>query len=112
MLINGRELNVKPYADLHGAKGLNPAVVLTAAWGRCSDSLTLDLMRYDASNHPSPKKFLKWAKGGGCPFQCELVVRAANFQENRDLIKDNFLDLPVQSAYQLMVRVLAEKTKQ
>jgi hypothetical protein len=103
-------------ANLGGAKiGLvkwpSPPMVLLASWGEVSDDICLDLMRYDAANHPEPEKFLEWAEGGGCPYDGVHVERSANFQEKRGLIKDDFLSLPVKSAYELMQLLIGEKCK-
>lgn len=106
-------------ADLSNAKKLNwnnfrwiPApIVLTASWGEVSSALCLDLMRYDAFNHPSPEEFIKWANGGSCPYDSVDTVRSANFQEKRELIKEDFLDMPVKSAYELAKRLIEEKNK-
>jgi hypothetical protein len=68
-------------------------------------------MRYDAANHPKPEKFLEWANGGSCPYSSESIVRAANFTENRELVKDDFLSRPVKSAYELMQTLIKEKCK-
>ena len=95
-------------ADLRGANlsGANlsciPApLVLLARWGELPDALTLDLMRYDASNHPEPTRFVQWGGGGPCPYSGLPIARAANFQERRGLIKADFMGLPVKSAWQL-----------
>jgi len=50
-----------------------------------SPDLTLELMRRDASAHPCPEKFDKWAKGGPCPYQNE--ERFWLFEEKRQLWK-------------------------
>jgi uncharacterized protein YjbI with pentapeptide repeats len=99
------------WADLAGAKYLCPPMVLLASWGTVSDELCLDLMRYDAANHPNPEKFIEWAKGGSCPYSGDALVRSANFMEKRELIDEGFLDFPVKSAYELMVRLIDEKCK-
>jgi hypothetical protein len=50
-------------ADLSGVKYNkytkipSPAVMLLAQWQNVSDDLCLELMRYDAANHPSPYLF-------------------------------------------------------
>jgi uncharacterized protein YjbI with pentapeptide repeats len=97
-------------ADLSGANLLiPPPMILLASLGEVSDALCLDLMRYDAANHPQPEKFLEWAKGGSCPYTGMRVLRAANFKEKPELINDDFLSLPVKSAYGLAKAYLAEK---
>jgi len=88
-----------------------PPMLLLAYWGDVSDALCLDLMRYDAANHPNPVTFLTWANGGPCPYNNVNVTRSANFTEKKKLIKDDFLSLPVKSAYELAERLIAEKTK-
>jgi hypothetical protein len=98
-------------ADLQGAnlQCLPPPMILLAKWGVLPDTLCLDLMRYDAANHPHPEKFYAWADGGSCPYNDEQILRAANFTEKRTLIKPGFLDMPVKSAYELAKAILAEK---
>ena len=97
-------------ADLGGARYC-PPVLLLASWGVVSDELCLDLMRYDAANHPEPGKFIEWANGGDCPYSSVQIIRAANFLEKRELIKPDFLDRPVKSALQLCELLIAEKCK-
>jgi len=108
-------------ADLSGANlsGANlsranlgiPSNILQVNWGICSDMLTIDLMRYDAANHPEPDKFIEWSFGGSCPYSDLKISRSANFTENRHLIDGDFLSRPVLSAYQLMLRLIAEHCK-
>jgi uncharacterized protein YjbI with pentapeptide repeats len=105
------------WSDLHGSKIINvkwpaPPMFLLASWFTVSDKLTLDLMRYDASNHPYPEAFLEWAKDGKCPYNNVKIQRSANFQEKRSLITDNFLKLKVRSAYELMQDLLKECCKE
>jgi uncharacterized protein YjbI with pentapeptide repeats len=90
-------------ADLSGAdlRYIPAPLVLLAQWGELPDALTLDLMRYDAANHPRPERFLRWANDGPCPYSGLAVARAANFQERRGLIKADFLSLTVKSSWQL-----------
>jgi hypothetical protein len=90
-------------ADLSGAdlRYIPAPLVLLAQWGELPDALTLDLMRYDAANHPRPERFLRWADDGPCPYSELSVTRAANFQECRGLIKADFLGVPVKSAWDL-----------
>jgi len=99
------------FADLRSAKYLCPSMFLLINWGSVSEDLCLDLMRYDAENHPIPEKFLEWAKGGLCPYSSVNIVRVANFTENRELVKDDFLSRPVKSAYELMQALIKEKCK-
>ena len=91
------------WADLRRADlSCIPApLVLLAHWGELPDALTLDLMRYDAANHPRPERFLRWADYGPCPYSGLAVARAAHCTERRELIKADFLGLPVKSAWDL-----------
>ena len=103
-------------ANLSGAETQNtqwpsPPMLLLAFWGEVSDELCLDLMRYDAANHPKPEKFLKWAEGAGCPYDGIKVARSAMFVEKAELITPDFLNRPVKSAYELMQALLREKCK-
>ena len=82
-------------------------MVLSANWGTVSDKLCADLMKYDASCHPDPAAFDRWAAGGGCPYSGVNVERAANFDEKRELWGNGKFCRPIN----LMKRVLAEKTK-
>ena len=98
-------------ADLSGAKGRPscwpaPTAVLLANWGRVSDGLCRDLMRYDAACHPDPKAFQKWADGGPCPYSDVHVGRAALFVESDDCWDPKSR---LKSPYSLMQRVIAEK---
>ena len=92
-------------ADLRGA--LCPTVLLLAQWGEVSDTLCLELMRYDSSNHPDPTAFDKWAAdpNSKCPYSATNVIRCAHFQEKRELWSPG----PSKSAYELMCMVLDEK---
>ena len=97
-----------PWANLSGAnlsgadlRYIPAPLVLLAQWGELPDALTLDLMRYDAANHPEPERFLRWADDGPCPYSGLSLARAANFTERRELIKADFLGLPVKSAWDL-----------
>ena len=92
-------------ADLRGAYLPPPTVILTCSWGSVSDKLTIELMRYDASNHPEPKKFDEWAKGGGCPYSGHGFERCANFQEKRELWKPG----KSKSALELVMMLFKEK---
>jgi len=94
-------------ADLQGAWLPAPTMVLLAKWGQLSPELTIDLMAYDASNHPNPSAFTRWTIDETCPYANCSVQRAANFQEDSGLWSP---DHPVRSAYELMVDVLKEKT--
>lgn len=103
-------------ADLRGANlsganliGIPAPIVLLAQWGTLPDALTLDLMRYDAANHPKPERFSRWASGGPCPYAGLSIARAANFQERRGLIKADFLSLPVKSAWELACELSSVK---
>jgi len=99
-------------ANLHGANLYNahlpvPAMALLADWGACSDGLTLALMQYDVANHPNPKVFTAWAKGGTCPYSGVKAQRAANFYEKREIYKYGASKRP----YDLMVMCLREHCK-
>ncbi len=82
----------------------SPIQLLQCNWGKVSDELTLELMRYDASNHPDPKKFDSWAKGGNCPYQ-KGFARCAYFEEKRELWKPG----KTKSARELVIALLKEK---
>ena len=99
-------------SNLRGSDLPSPTMMLLADWYVCSDSLTLALMRFDASNHPTPDAFLAWGKGGPCPYADTKIQRSADFTEKRSLIKANFLRLRVKSAFDLMQALIAEKCKQ
>src|SRR3990170_153136 len=91
----------------------SPPMVLLASWGMVSDKLTIDLMRYDASNHPYPEWFGEWAlRAGACPYDGAKIQRSANFDERRSLITSTFLGLPFRSAYDLMQALLKECCKE
>lgn len=101
-------------ADLRGAKIKNtkwpsPTMILLANWGIVKDKLCLNLMRYDASNHPNPKSFMQWAKNGICPYLNLNIQRSVNFEENKELIKKGFLQRKVKSAYELAMALLKEE---
>ncbi len=93
-------------ANLCGADLPSPTVVLLARWGNVTEELCRDLMTYDASCHPDPTLFTKWAEGGPCPYSHIKVERAAIFVEVKTLWKEN---LPLCRPYDLMTRLLAEK---
>ena len=95
-------------ADLRGANLPSPAAVLSASWGVVSPELCADLMEYDAGCHPDRSAFDRWAAGGDCPYSGVKVQRAANFTEDRRLWGKGKVCTP----YNLMTRLLAEKTKQ
>ena len=86
-----------------------PPMILLAHWGDVSGELCVDMMRYDAANHPKPELFVEWAAGGDCPYHEIHADRAANFQECRELIKADFLSLPVKSAHELVCLLAKEK---
>lgn len=97
-------------ADLQGANLRNadlpsPTIMLLAFWGMLSDSLTADLMEYDAASHPDRKAFTKWAKGSPCPYADVKVRRAANFTEDKTLWGKGKL----RGAYSLMLDLFKEK---
>jgi hypothetical protein len=93
-------------ANLRYANLPAPTMLLLAAWDVVSAELTLELMRYDASNHPEPSKFDEWAKGGNCPYADVKWQRCANFQENRELWKPG---KTTKSALELVMMLFAEK---
>ena len=93
---------------LSGAYLPSPTVVLLAIWGELSEQLTADLMLFDASAHPDPAAFQRWADGGSCPYDGVKVQRVANFKESKKLWGMGKPD----TIYNLMMRVLKEKTKQ
>ena len=93
-------------ANLRGANLPSPTAVLLANWGNVTEELCRDLMTYDASCHPDPTLFTKWAEGGPCPYSHIKVERAAIFVEVKTLWKEN---LPLCRPYDLMTRLLAEK---
>lgn len=62
----------------------SPGMILLANWGGYdSDDISM-LMKLDASAHPEPEKFDKWALGEGCPYTNVNFNRAALFLENRN----------------------------
>ncbi len=79
-------------------------MLLLCDWGGVSDELTLELMRYDASNHPDPSKFTEWAEGGNCPHQSGFM-RCAYFKEKRELWKPG----KAKSARELVLMLFDEK---
>ncbi len=82
-----------------------PTMVLLASWGECSDELTVDLMRYDASNHPEGSvAFDRWVETGACPFDNVDVERTATFTENKELWSSGYPP----TAMELMTRLLLE----
>jgi len=104
------------WANLHGAKVNDtqwpaPTTVLLAKWGRCSDDLTRELMRFDAQCHPDPRLFLEWAAGGACPYHDCSVQRAALFVERDDLFDKSLLEGPALSPLVLMEMLIAEHCK-
>ena len=94
-------------ANLRGANLPSPQTVLAALWGTLSEQLTADLMEYDAGSHPDRNAFQKWSDGGPCPYNDAKVQRAANFTENKKMWGKGVVCTP----YDLMIRVLKEKTK-
>ena len=96
------------YADLRSADLPAPTMILLALWGELSEQLTADLMLFDASSHPDQTAFQRWADGGPCPYEGVKVQRVANFKESKKLWGAGKPD----TIYNLMMRVLKEKTKQ
>ncbi len=73
-------------ADLREAKLPAPTVILLANWGKVSDKLCLELMRYDCENcEDGGKRFEEWARGGRCPYEKGRFDRCANFAERKEL---------------------------
>jgi len=81
-----------------------PTQLLLCDWGRVSDTLTTELMRFDASNHPHPELFDEWAKGGRCPYTTGFA-RCASFKEDPNLWKSG----KAKSARELAIMLLKEK---
>ena len=94
-------------ANLRDANLPSPTMVLLANWGEVSNELCVELMRYDANNHPNPKKFDEWRRGGPCPYNNVKIQRVAHFIEQKTLWKSG----PSKPAYELMVMVLREHCK-
>lgn len=95
--------------DLRCSRLPSPTIMLLCDWGVVSDNLCLELMRYDASNHPNPILFDIWKENGNCPYSYARVQRTANFKENRDVWQDWNDDIIVKSAYELMIMLFEEK---
>ena len=92
-------------ANLREANLPAPTMLLLSSWYSVSAELTLELMRYDAANHPDPTKFDEWAKGGDCPYSGIGWQRCANFQEQIELWKPG----PAKSALELVLMLFKEK---
>ena len=97
------------HAKVYGVKWPAPTMVLLADWDAVSYILCKKLMRYDASNHSDPKLFLKWAKGGECPYADMDFQRSATFRQCRSHISKSFLRTKVETAYNLMQMLLREQ---
>lgn len=82
-----------------------PPVLLLSLWRAVSEALCVDLMRYDASLHPDPTAFNRWAAGGPCPYKEVPWERGANFVENRALWSPG----PAPNALNLIERLFKEK---
>jgi len=93
------------YADLRSADLPSPGVVLLSDWGSLANESVAALMRLDASAHPDPEAFDRWARGGSCPYSGVKVQRAANFNENKDL----WIPGPPPTLWEAMCMVLDEK---
>ena len=93
------------YADLSSADLPSPVMLLLAEWFSVSTELTLELMRYDAANHPDPSKFDEWVAGKGCPYSGTGWQRSANFKEDPKLWKPG----PAKSALELVLKLFVEK---
>ena len=83
-------------------------MALLANWGTCSDELTIELMRYDASNHEDGSSFDTWKETDICPFVNVRYQRSANFTECQSLWPGWNARKKVKSAYQLMQMLIAE----
>jgi len=96
-------------ADLSHTRLPAPTAVLSANWGQVPEDLCLDLMRYDASNHPAGvAAFDRWALDGPCPYAVVETQRCANFQESRSIWQNRpTTDAPVPTALELVRRLLA-----
>ena len=70
-------------ADLRSAK-YSLLAALRSCWNVYTDSLILELMRWDALSC-GVEKMTAWAKGGSCPF--DKLARDFNFHESRKLWK-------------------------
>jgi len=92
-------------AVLSSANLPSPTMVLLASWGEVSDSLCADLMLFDASCHPDPTAFDRWAADGPCPYAGVHVQRACNFQEDKAQWGEGTQCKP----YDLMLRLFQEK---
>ena len=92
-------------ANLSGADLPAPTMLLLVMWSSISAELTVELMRYDASNHPDPSKFDEWANGGNCPYSGIGWQRCANFHESKELWKVGVS----KSAYELVLMLFKEK---
>ena len=93
-------------ANLSEANLAAPTMFLLASWRKVSDALTTELMRFDADNHPNPKAFTAWAKGGDCPYTGVKWQRCAQFQEKKVLWKPGKCKM---SALQLVEALFKEK---
>ena len=92
-------------ADLRYADLPSPGVVLLCNWGDLADESIAALMRLDASAHPDPEAFDRWAQGGPCPYSGVKVQRAANFSEDKNL----WIPGPPPTLWEAMRMVLDEK---
>ena len=92
-------------ADLSWAKLPAPTTMLMAIWGSVSDDLCVELMRYDASNHPDPMAFDRWVETGMCPYSNAGIQRCANFRERKELWSPG----SAKSALELMIMLIREK---
>jgi hypothetical protein len=93
------------WANLRGADLPSPNDILLAQWCEVSDELCIDLMKYDASNHPDPSSFDLWKEYGKCPFINIKIQRSANFKEKKEL----WIMGPAKSAFELMKMLIREK---
>jgi len=84
---------------------LSPTAILLAWWGQVSPALCRDLMRLDASAHPDPAAFARWAKGGTCPYNGTTIRRVCDFAEN----PKHWRAGKPPTIWSLLCRLLAEK---
>jgi uncharacterized protein YjbI with pentapeptide repeats len=93
-------------ANLRGAK-YSVLTVLGCDWGKTSRELCTELMAWDASAHPHPGTFKKWADGVGCcPLNTSHVERLFLFAEKSKFYKGN---LPTMTLWELWMALAKER---
>jgi len=95
-------------ANLRSAHNVAPTQLLLLNWGKVSDELCVELMRWDAWNHSDRSKFDEWLENGSCPYDSEKFQRAANFSESKELWEEHGYAQP-KSAYELVMMLFKEK---